>query len=134
MAMWNATVRSLQRSWYTLVVGLASLAVIIALTDTWPTTDLSYMPMALALAVGMLLTVRMAPHRAGGALVLLPAMAVDARFGLVALPMLAYAAVVANLIRGMRGPRVISTAGHTVLAYAAADLCAHAAPLVPGWV
>src|SRR5438874_2901822 len=102
MAIWNTGVRSLQRSWYTLVVGLAAVAAIIALTGTWPTTDPSYMPMALALAVGMLLTVRLAPHTAGGALVLLPAMAVDGRFGLIALPMLAYAAVVANLVRGMR--------------------------------
>jgi signal transduction histidine kinase len=90
--------------------------------------------MALALTVGFLLTVRLAPHRAAGALVLLPAMAIDARFGLTALPMLAYVAIVANLIRGMRGPRVISTAAHAVLAFTAAHLCAQVVPLIPDWV
>jgi len=65
--------------------------------------------MAIAVIVGLLLTVRVAPNRRAGALVLLPAMAGDARFGLAALPLLAYAAVAANLLRGVRGPRVIST-------------------------
>src|SRR5690349_5348501 len=101
---------ALVRSWaanlaihrYTLVVGIAATGMVVALSGTWPNTDPVYAPMALALTVGLLLTVRLAPYQPAGALVLLPAMAIDARFGLSALPMLAYVAIVANLIRGMR--------------------------------
>src|SRR5438132_6032831 len=120
---------------YTLAVSLAALAAVVAFTGTFPSTDPVYAPMALALTVGLLLTVRLAPHRAAGALVLLPAMAIDARFGLTALPMVAYVAIVANLIRGMRGPRVISTAAHMVLAFTAAHLCEQLVPSeMPGWI
>jgi signal transduction histidine kinase len=89
--------------------------------------------MALAFALGMLLTVRLAPYQAGGALVVLPAMALDARFGLAALPLIAYVAIVINLLRGMRGPRVLSTAAHLVLAYTVADLVARTIGIVPSW-
>src|SRR5439155_4946182 len=76
----------------------------------------------------------LAPYRTGGALVLLPAMAIDARFGLAALPMIAYVGITINLVRGLRGQRVISTAAHLVLAFAAAHLCAQVVPVVPGWI
>lgn len=134
MTMSRVVALTLERSRYTLVVGLAAVAAIVALTGTWPITDSMYAPMALALTVGLLLTVRLAPYRHGGALVLLPAMIIDARFGLAALPMLAYVAIVTNLIRGMRGPRVISTAAHLVLAFAAAHLCAQALTFLPEWI
>ena len=120
---------------YTIVVTLAALVAVVALTDNWPVTDAVFAPMALALAVGMLLTVRLAAYRAGGAMVLLPAMALDARFGLAALPLIAYVAITVNLLRGMRGPRVVSTAAHLVLAYAAAYIAALVlGNLVPNWV
>jgi signal transduction histidine kinase len=125
---------TLERFRYTLVVALGAIVAVVALTGTWPVTDPVYPPLALAFMVGMMLTVRLAPNQPAGALVLLPAMAIDARFGLAALPMVAYVAIVANLIRGMRGPRVISTAAHIVLAYAAAHLLAQAIPVVPGWI
>jgi signal transduction histidine kinase len=127
--------RTLHRSPYTLVVALAAMALfVVGAPDTLPSADPVYTPMALALAVGLLMTVRLAPYRPGGALVLLPAMAIEARFGLAALPMLAYVAIVVNLIRGMRGPSVISTAAHLVLAYALAYLSAQVVPVVADWV
>jgi signal transduction histidine kinase len=42
-----------------------------------------------------------------------------------------YAAIVVNLIRGLRGPRVLSTASHAVLAYAGAHLLAQIVPILP---
>jgi signal transduction histidine kinase len=136
MATWgpSALVRTLNRSRYTLSVALAALAAfLIALPSSLPSADPVYAPMALALAVGLLLTVRVAPYRAGGALVLLPAMAIDARFGLAALPMLAWVAIAINLLRGVHNQRVISTAAHLVLAFAAAHLAAQTVPVLPGW-
>src|SRR5689334_10997432 len=137
MAVWGMRGRTLNqvgRSAYTLVVSALALIAIFGLTGSLPSGDTVYAPMALALAVGLLLTVRLAPYQAGGALVLLPAMAVDARFGLAALPMVGYVAIVINLVRGMRTQRVVSTAAHLVLAYAAADLVGHQVDLVPAWV
>ncbi len=119
---------------YTVAIGLAALAAICFLPGTQPSTDAIYAPMALAVVVGLLLTVRLAPDRLGSALVLLPAMAVDARFGLAALPALAYVGILVNLWRGPRGPRVVSGAGHLVLAFATAHLCTLAVPVVPDWI
>ena len=119
---------------YTLIVSVAALGVIFALPGTQPSSDETYAPMALAMIVGLLLTVRLAPYRPGGALVLLPAMVVDARFGLAALPMLAYVGVVASLIRGVRGLQVISAASHLVLAFTVAHLSEQIVPVVPAWV
>jgi signal transduction histidine kinase len=116
---------------YTLVVTLAALLALAFLTSTWPVTDVVYAPMALAFAVGMLLTVRLAAYQPGGALVLLPAMTLQARFGLAALPLVAYVAITVNLLRGMRGPRVVSTAAHMVLAYAAAAWLAQVVTPIP---
>src|SRR5947209_7430759 len=111
------TVDQLGRYGYTLVVAALALAATLGLTGSLPYSDRVYVPMALALAAGLLLTVRLAPYRPGAALVLLPALAVQARFGFAALPMVAYIAIVVNLARGVRGPNVVSTAAHTVLAY-----------------
>jgi signal transduction histidine kinase len=134
MASRDFVERTLLRAPYTLAVGLTALAVFaIGLPATLPSPDSVYAPMALALAVGLLLTVRLAPYRPGGALVLLPAMAIDPRFGLSALPMLAFVSIAINLVRGMRGLRVISTAAHLVLAYAAAHLAAQIDTVLPDW-
>jgi signal transduction histidine kinase len=118
---------------YTLAVSVIALA-LFALPGTSPSSDAVYAPLALAVIVGLLLTVRLAPGRAGGALVLLPSMVVDARFGLSALPMIAWAAIVTNLIRGVRGARAISTAAHVVIAFAAAHLSEQIVPVLPGWL
>ena len=134
MSTWDMTARNLGCYSYTAAVTLAAALVMLVLPGTWPSSDAAYAPMAIAVIVGLLLTVRVAPNRRAGALVLLPAMAVDARFGLAALPLLAYAAVAANLLRGVRGPRVISTAAHMVLSFALAHLCAQVVPIIPGWL
>jgi len=115
---------------YAFAVTLAAVVAIVALPDTRPSTDLVFAPLALALFAGFLLTVRLAPGRPSAALVLLPAMAVDARLGLAALLAVGYAAIVVNLVRGLRGPRVLSTAGHAILAFAGAHLCAQLTPQI----
>ncbi|HEY0583223.1 MAG TPA: HAMP domain-containing sensor histidine kinase, partial [Chloroflexota bacterium] len=123
------------RHWaYAIALGLAALIALVALPDTAPSSDPIYAPLSLALFAGLLLTVRLTPYGAASALVLVPAMALDARFGLAALPAVAYTAIVVNLIRGLRGPRVISTAAHTVLAFAVGHVCEQLVPFVPGWV
>jgi signal transduction histidine kinase len=126
--------RSAHRYGYAAVAGLAAVATVVGIPGTAPSSDPAYAPMALALIVGMLLTVRLAPNRGGAALVLLPAMAVDARFGLAALPAIAFAAVLVSLVRRQRGPQAVTAVSHLMLAYAAAHLCAEFTPLVPGWV
>jgi signal transduction histidine kinase len=119
---------------YTVGMAVCALAAIFALPGTLPSSDPIYLPMALALVVGLLLTVRLAPDRLGSALVLLPAMAVDARFGLAALPALAYAAILVSLLRAPRGAQVVSGASHLVLAFAAAHLCTQIVPALPSWI
>ncbi|HEX8969625.1 MAG TPA: HAMP domain-containing sensor histidine kinase [Chloroflexota bacterium] len=131
---WALNAQTVDRWRYTLVVGLLALTAIFSLPGATPSSEAAYTPMALALAVGLMLTVRLAPYRPGGALVLLPAMAIDARFGMSALPMVAYVAIVINLMRGMRGPRVVSTAAHLTLAFAAGHLSEQALPILPGWI
>jgi signal transduction histidine kinase len=116
---------------YAFAVSLAAVGAIVGLPGATPSTDQAYAPLALALFVGFLLTVRLAPGRPGAALVLLPAMAMDERFGLAALLALGYTAIAVNLIRGVRGPRVLSTASHAVLAFVGAHLFAQIIPFVP---
>jgi signal transduction histidine kinase len=134
-ASWTGRLRDLAREYgYAAAIGLAAVATMVGLPGTAPSSDAVYAPLSLALFAGLLLTVRLAPNRPPSALVLVPAMALDAHFGLAALPAVAYAAILVNLIRGIRGPRVVSTAGHQVLAFAAAHLCAQVVPVVPDWV
>jgi len=129
---WPATAR--WRDWaYALVTSLVTVGVVLGLSGLQASTDPLYVPLSLALMVGLLLTVRLAPGQPGAALVLLPAMAVDARFGLSALPALALVAIVANLARGVRGPWLLSTAAHTVLAFAAGHVVADIVDFEPAW-
>jgi signal transduction histidine kinase len=134
MSISGMIVRTVSHYRYTLAVSLAAVAAMFALPGTAPSSDPAYAPMALTVIVGLLLTVRVAPNRPASALVLLPAMAADARFGLAALPLVAYAAIVANLIRGMRGARVVSTAAHIVIVFGAAHLGAQIVTAVPAWL
>jgi len=122
------------REWaYAAAVAAASIGIVLGLGGLQQSTDPQYAPLSLALMVGLLLTVRLMPGQPGAALVLLPAMAVEARFGLTALPAVAFVAVVANLVRGVRGAWLLSTAGHTVLAYAAGSVAADVIGVVPTW-
>src|SRR5262249_39322288 len=118
---------------YAIAVTLIAAALTIALGGTTPSDDEVYALMALAVIVGLLLTVRLAPNRPPAAMVLLPAMVFDIRFGVAALPAVAYAAIVANLVRGVRGPRVLSNASHLVLAFALGHVATQLLPGVPSW-
>ena len=133
MSNWLVTADKLGVYRYTLAASVVAAAMF-ALPGTAPSSDQVYAPLALAVIVGLLLTVRLVPYRPGGALVLLPAMVVDARFGLAALPMIAWVAIVTNLIRGVRGPRVVSTAAHVVIAFAVAHLSEQLIAALPGWL
>jgi signal transduction histidine kinase len=132
---WRREFQRRAREWsYAIAVSAAAVVTMIALPGTAPSGDPLYVPMTLALVAGLLLTVRLRPTRPAAAMLLLPAMAIDARFALAALPALAYAAILVNLVRGVRGPRVVSTASHQVLAFAAAHVAAQALSSVPDWV
>jgi len=130
---WTNGLRRLASEYgYAFAVSLAAVGTIVGLPGTTPSDDPAFALLALALFAGFLLTVRLAPSRPSAALVLLPAMVIDARLGLAALLAVGYAAIVVNLIRGLRGPRVLSTASHAVLAFAGAHMCAQIVPIVPG--
>jgi signal transduction histidine kinase len=116
---------------YAAGMGLLSLLVVLGLS-TWTSRDEVYAALTIAAIIGLLLTIRLAPNRPGAALVLVPAMAIDARLGLAALPAFAFAAVLANVIRGLRGPRLISTAAHLVLAFATAHVASQAVGGIAG--
>src|SRR5919197_3634074 len=62
---------------YAVAVSLAALALMVALPGTAPSADPVYAPLGLAVFVGLLLTVRLSPHRAAAAMVLVPAMVMD---------------------------------------------------------
>src|SRR5712691_5590629 len=126
----NSLQRQASEYGYAFAVSLAAVGAIVGLPGTTPSTDLVFAPLALALFAGFLLTVRLAPRSPSAALVLLPAMAIDARLGFAALVAVGYAAIVVNLIRGLRGSRVLSTASHAVLAYAGAHLCGQITPQI----
>jgi signal transduction histidine kinase len=128
----------LKRHWptvgYAFAVALAALAIMVGLPGTAPSSDAVYAPLALSVMVGYLLTVRTRPNRQAAALVLVPAMVMDARFGLASLPAVAYAALVVALVRQVRGPRVVSGAAHQVIAFAAANVAEAALPMLPAWL
>lgn len=132
---WFNALRGWTREYgYSLAVALLAVVAILRGAGLTPNAEEAYAPLALALIVGQLLTVRLAPGRPAAALVLIPALVFAARFGLAALPAVAYTAIVANLVRGLRGPRVISTASHLVLAFALADVASRAFDGLAGWM
>jgi signal transduction histidine kinase len=59
-------------------------------------------------------------------------MSLDARVGLAGLPIVAYTGLLANLARGVRGPRVLTAAAHAALAYLLAHQLSTVLPL-PQW-
>jgi signal transduction histidine kinase len=130
-------VDAFKRHWrevaYAVATTLVATALLVGLPGTAPSSDAVYAPLSLALLVGFLLTVRLTPHSPPAAMILLPAMVIQARFGLAALPAVAYTALVVNLVRRVRGPRVLSSASHQVIAFAAADLLATSQSVLPIW-
>jgi signal transduction histidine kinase len=117
---------------YTAAISLAALLACL-LPAAAPSDDQTYAPLGVAVMVGWLLTVRLAPGARDTALLLVPVMSLDARVGLAGLPLVAYTGVLANLARGVRGPRVLTAAAHGTLAYLVAHLLATLVPL-PHWV
>src|SRR5919199_5750951 len=117
---------------YTGAVCLAS-ALALVLPGAEPSTDQTYAPLGLAVLIGWLLMVRLAPGQPGAALLVVPVMTLHARFGLAGVPVLAYTGVLASLTRGVRGARVVSTAGHATLAYALAHGLSQLTP-IPDWI
>ena len=116
---------------YSALVLLAALATIVAFSGTTMSTEDVFVPLSCALAVGLLLTVRLAPGHPGAALIVLPAIVVDARLGLSVLPALLFASILMDLVRGVRGAAVIISASNTVLAFAAGHAVAQ---LSPAWL
>jgi len=123
---------------YAALVTLAALIAATALSGASMSTDEVFVALACALTAGLLLTVRLAPGHPGAALVVIPAIAIDARLGLSVLPALLFAAIVVNLARGVRGPAVLASASHTVFAFVAAHYLAAFSPTVlpnlPSWI
>ncbi|MDQ3810021.1 MAG: HAMP domain-containing histidine kinase, partial [Chloroflexota bacterium] len=125
---------SVRQHAFALATSLLAVVSMVAFTGAPSGLEDVYIPLGCALAVGLLLTVRLAPGKPGSALVLLPALAVDSRLGLSALPAVFVAAVLANLVRGVRGPRSVSAAAETTLAFASAHALAERIYLVPAWI
>jgi hypothetical protein len=86
-----------------------------ALAESRPSLDPAYAPLGAALIVGALLTARARPGTALTSFVVVPALVAYVRFGAAALPALAYASVVANLVHGVRGgPLMVAVVVDTV--------------------
>src|SRR5919199_890086 len=111
--------RATRGTLYTAAITVAALGVAIATMNGAALTDVTYVPLGCALAVGLLLTVRQAPGHPGAALVLLPALAV--------------AAVTSNVVRGVRGGTLLVAASHAVLAFAVGHLATTLVPMLPTW-
>src|SRR5919199_2894808 len=116
---------------YTAAISLAAFVACL-LPAAAPSDDQTFAPLGVAVMVGWLLTVRLAPGTRDAALLLVPVMSLDARVGLAGLPIVAYTGLLANLARGVRGPRVLSAAAHATLSYLLAHQLATVVPL-PQW-
>src|SRR5438270_665607 len=99
-----------------------ALAVLILAKDARPSAEPAYAPLGAGLLAGALLAVRLRPGESGSTLLVIPALVAEGRFGLAALPALAYASLVASLVRRVRGPALLIGPANDVLAYALAHL------------
>ena len=116
---------------YTVAVCLATFLTFL-LPGAGPSPDQTYAPLGVAVMIGWLLTVRLSPGAPGSALLIVPVMTLHARFGMAGGPLVAYTGILASLARGVRGSRVLTTAGHASLAYTLGHLVAQLTPL-PDW-
>jgi signal transduction histidine kinase len=103
----------------TAVLGIGALA------ESGPSPDPAYAPVGAALIVGALLTARARPGSTLTSFVVVPAVVAYARFGAAALPAVAYASLVANLVHGVRGGALAVVVAVDAVAFAAAYLLAH---------
>jgi signal transduction histidine kinase len=100
--------------------------VLVLTPDARPSADPTYAPLGAALLAGALLTVRTRPHESGATLLLIPALAAEARFGLAALPAIAYTSLLASLVRRVFGAALPIAAASDTLAFALAYLVGQA--------
>ena len=107
---------------YAAALTAGALAVLILANDARPSAEPAYAPLGAGLLAGALLAVRVRPGESGFTLLVIPALVAEARFGLAALPALAYASLVASLVRRVRGPALLIGPANDVLAYALAHL------------
>jgi signal transduction histidine kinase len=92
-----------------------------------PSAEPAYAPLGAGLLAGALLAVRLRPGESGSTLLVIPALVAEGRFGLAALPAVAYASLVASLVRRVRGPALLIGPANDTLAYALAHLVGSAA-------
>lgn len=104
-----------------LVATAAALAAVVP--GVVPVPQPAYTPLALALVVGALLTVRVAPGARAGTLLLGPLLVAYTRFGAAALPALVFAVLVAGLVRRAHPTGILASTAQDAIAF----LLAHAA-------
>lgn len=117
----------------------AGALVVVALTvltlspGARPSSDPAYAGLGAALLIGALLSMRLRPGDAGSTLLLIPALAAEARFGAAALPALAYTSLLGGLVRRVPRVALAVAAANDTLAFALGVAAAEAvAPdLVP---
>ena len=95
-----------------------------ALAESRPSPEPAYAPVGAALIVGALLTARARPGAALTSFVVVPALVAYVRFGAAALPAVAYASLVANLVHGLRGGPLMVSVAVDAVAFADAYLLA----------
>ena len=106
-----------------------ALAVLPLTAGARPSSDVAYAPMGAALLIGALLTVRLRPGEAGSTLLLIPALAAEARFGAAALPAVLYTSLLAGLARRAPAAALLIAAASDTLSFALADAAAGLADL-----
>lgn len=118
---------------YAGTLAAGALAVLLLTPDARPSADPTYAPLGAGLLAGTLLTVRLRPRESGASLLVIPALAAEARFGMAALPALAYTSLVGNLVRRVSGAALPVAAASDTLAFALAHLASEATSLDLFW-
>ena len=113
---------------YAAILVTVTLSVMTLAVDARPSADPAYAPLGAGLLAGALLAMHVRPGESGSTLLVIPALVAEGRFGLAALPALAYASLVASLVRRVRGPALLIGAANDTLAYALAHLVGAATP------
>jgi signal transduction histidine kinase len=120
--------------WPQAYLGLLTLVALGALAlSPWLVipTEAAYLPLAAAIAVGALLTIRLQPGASGATLIVLPAIVAFARFGSAALPALALASALGGLVHRLSWKHTMLMVAHDVLAFAVA--ASLSAAITSGW-
>ena len=105
---------------YAGVLSAGTLAVLILADEAKPSPEQAYAPVGAGLLAGALLRVRLRSGTPGSSLLIVPAIVAEGRFGLAALPAVAFASLAAGLVRRVWGPALLIGAANDALAYALA--------------